>query len=131
MLYLMQSLICKAITSHEVTFNRISSVLGFAPYYVKNYNKGAKDMGYVKANDVLPKELLIEIQKYVQGNTLYIPKEKENRIKWGTNSGERKRIIQRNARIKEKFRVGTTITQLANDFFLSTETIKSIVYTNE
>jgi hypothetical protein len=35
--------------------------------------KGEK-MSYINANDILPKELINEIQKYVQGVNLYIPK---------------------------------------------------------
>lgn len=31
-------------------------------------------MSYINANDILPKELINEIQKYVQGVNLYIPK---------------------------------------------------------
>ncbi|MEY9971170.1 hypothetical protein ABH966_001536 [Lysinibacillus sp. RC46] len=30
-------------------------------------------MAYKKASVILPKELLLEIQKYVQGETIYIP----------------------------------------------------------
>ncbi|NQD66575.1 hypothetical protein HP456_11660 [Bacillus haikouensis] len=88
-------------------------------------------MSYVKANHILPEDLLKELQKYVQGKTLYIPKEKCNHQEWGSRSGERKRIDQRNRRIKEQFNSGTTIIQLANDYFLSTETIKSIVYSKK
>lgn len=33
-------------------------------------------MKYVKATTVFPEELLVEIQKYVQGETIYIPKQK-------------------------------------------------------
>jgi len=31
-------------------------------------------MKYVNASNILPKKLIAEIQKYVQGETLYIPK---------------------------------------------------------
>lgn len=33
-------------------------------------------MKYVKATAVLPERLIVEIQKYVQGETLYIPNPK-------------------------------------------------------
>ncbi|MYL61820.1 hypothetical protein GLW07_00485 [Bacillus hwajinpoensis] len=88
-------------------------------------------MSYVKANTILPKELLIELQKYVQGKTIYIPKEKSSHQEWGSCSGERKRIDQRNMFIKERFNANSTIEQLANDYFLSTETIKGIVYSKD
>lgn len=70
----------------------------------------------------------MEIQKYVQGETIYIPKPRNNHQKWGTQSGGRKYIDQRNAMIKKAFKNGTTIDQLADEYFLSIETIKKIVY---
>ena len=85
-------------------------------------------MKYVKATSILPDELVIEIQKYVQGETLYIPKQKCTYQKWGSLSGGRKKIDDRNASIKSGFDNGKSINQLAQDFFLSTETIKKIVY---
>jgi Mor family transcriptional regulator len=83
---------------------------------------------YVKASTVLPENLIMEIQKYVQGETIYIPKPRNNHQKWGTRSGGRKYIDQRNAMIKKAFKNGTTIDQLADEYFLSIETIKKIVY---
>lgn len=40
-------------------------------------------MKYVKAEQILPKELVTEIQKYVHGGLLYIPKPQGVRKKWG------------------------------------------------
>ncbi|MFS1512987.1 CD3324 family protein [Chengkuizengella sp. SCS-71B] len=85
-------------------------------------------MKSVKANEILPEELLIELQKYVQGEMLYIPKSKNNYQKWGTLSGGRKAIDERNATLKHEFKKGRSISQLADEYFLSTETIKKIVY---
>ena len=36
--------------------------------------------------DLLPKELLEQIQKYIDGKTIYIPKKSENRKHWGDNT---------------------------------------------
>ncbi|NBI30868.1 CD3324 family protein [Chengkuizengella marina] len=85
-------------------------------------------MKSVKANKVIPEKLLIELQKYVQGQTLYIPKAKKNYQKWGTLSGGRKAIDERNAILKNQFKKGRSINQLADEYYLSTETIKKIVY---
>lgn len=85
-------------------------------------------MAYVKATSVLPEQLIAEIQKYVQGETIYIPKPKTAYQKWGTRSGERKFIDDRNKAIKNAFKNGQTMDQLAVDYFLSIETIKKIVY---
>ncbi|MEH7402448.1 CD3324 family protein [Gottfriedia acidiceleris] len=86
-------------------------------------------MAYIKATAILPEKLLLEIQKYVQGETLYIPKSEKIHKKWGSRSGTRKLIDNRNKAIKEAFKNGQSIEQLAKEYFLSIETIKKIVYT--
>ncbi|NRG46889.1 hypothetical protein HRF87_19280 [Bacillus sp. CRN 9] len=85
-------------------------------------------MKYVNATAKLPASLLTEIQKYVQGETIYIPKQEQNQKKWGSDSGARKRLDERNAKIKSQFQTGSTIDQLAADYYLSVETIKKIIY---
>ncbi|XRG77676.1 CD3324 family protein [Rossellomorea sp. GAMAL-10_SWC] len=86
-------------------------------------------MAYIKATAILPEKLLLEIQKYVQGETLYIPKSEKVHKKWGSRSGTRKLIDNRNKAIKDAFKNGQSIEQLAKEYFLSIETIKKIVYT--
>lgn len=85
-------------------------------------------MKYVKANTILPEKLIVEIQKYIQGQTIYIPKAKNNYKKWGTCSGGRKFIDDRNTTIKHAFQSGKKIEQLAEEHYLSIETVKKIVY---
>ena len=85
-------------------------------------------MKYVKAESVLPQSLLKEIQKYVQGETLYIPKPKAEYRKWGSRSGSRRIIDERNENIKAAFSNGKRIQELACEYYLSSETIKKIVY---
>ncbi|MDX8364694.1 CD3324 family protein [Cytobacillus sp. IB215665] len=79
----------------------------------------------------IPKELLRELQKYVQGETIYVPKSKKNYQKWGACSGGRKAINDRNSLLKSEFNNGKSIDQLADEFFLSQATIKKIVYSNK
>ncbi|MCY7915110.1 CD3324 family protein [Bacillus haynesii] len=86
-------------------------------------------MAYVKAAAVLPEKLISEIQKYVQGETIYIPKTESAHQKWGARSGARKLIDDRNTSIKKAFKNGETIDYLAAEHHLSIETIKKIVYT--
>lgn len=85
-------------------------------------------MTTVKANTVLPDDLLREIQLYIQGETIYIPKKDSSHAKWGSQSGTRKRLDERNSAIRASFKKGSTISQLAEEYFLSTESIKKIVY---
>ncbi|MDN3018388.1 CD3324 family protein [Paenibacillus sp. BSR1-1] len=88
-------------------------------------------MKYVNASNILPEHLIAEIQKYVQGETLYIPKPETAYQKWGSCSGGRKLIDERNASIKRAFKSGRSIDQLAEEHFLSIETIKKIVYSRK
>ncbi|QGH33194.1 hypothetical protein GI584_03705 [Gracilibacillus salitolerans] len=80
-----------------------------------------------KAQDILPKELLLALQEYVQGESIYIPK-REGRREWGVKSGNRAYYDQRNQQIRALFQEGTKIETLADTFCLSIETIKKIVY---
>jgi Mor family transcriptional regulator len=85
-------------------------------------------MKYVKAEKILPERLLIEIQHYIQGETIYIPKTKKSYRKWGSRSGTRALLDERNSSIRSDFNRGVKIDQLADDYYLSCETIKKIVY---
>jgi hypothetical protein len=86
-------------------------------------------MGYVKAEAILPDSLLREIQKYIQGEYVYIPSETTTRKKWGEKSGNREYIQNRNQEIRKKHKSGYIILDLAEEFFLSIDSIKKIVYT--
>jgi Mor family transcriptional regulator len=92
-------------------------------------NKGLAEMKYMNANAILPEELIAEIQQYIQGETIYIPKPETAHYKWGTRSGGRKVLDDRNRSIKRSFKSGKKIQELAEEFYLSAETIKKIVYT--
>lgn len=85
-------------------------------------------MKYVNADLIFPEELLKEIQKYVHGGLVYIPKPEESRKKWGENSGGRRYLNLRNHEIRQKFSAGMTIDQLSGQFCLSFDSIKKIVY---
>lgn len=84
---------------------------------------------YVNAKEVLPQSLIEEIQKYVQGKHLYIPC--TERKAWGTTTGSREQLRQRNADIVRRYRSGIDMEKLAELFHLSLERIESIVYGEE
>lgn len=84
-------------------------------------------MKYRNASDILPDELLKEIQKYASGETLYIPSSDE-RKEWGQGSGAKQFYKQRNEDIRSKYFNKTSIDALAEEYNLSTETIRKIVY---
>jgi Mor family transcriptional regulator len=83
---------------------------------------------YVKVETVLPDSLVAEIQKYIQGEYIYIPSQGKVRKKWGENSGTRTCIENRNEDIRMKYTSGCKIMNLAQEFFLSVDSIKKIVY---
>ena len=87
-------------------------------------------MKYKKASDVLPENLLKEVQKYAAGETLYFPKDKE-RKKWGEVSGTRMFYQERNAEIRQKYLQKMSINHLADEYYLSVETIRKIVFKQE
>ncbi|MCY9529924.1 CD3324 family protein [Paenibacillus alvei] len=86
-------------------------------------------MKYVNADRVLPKTLIQEIQKYIQGGLLYVPTPKSQHKKWGEQSGGRKMLNRRNTAIRHSFAAGSTVDELAEQYCLSSDSIKKNVYT--
>ncbi|QUI24094.1 hypothetical protein HZI73_18135 [Vallitalea pronyensis] len=84
-------------------------------------------MSHKNGKDIFPPELLREIQKYINGGNVYIPR-KDSHTRWGVKSGIRQELIQRNRQIRHLFRDGTSIEELSFVFGLSVYTIKKIVY---
>ena len=87
-------------------------------------------MKYQNAQDLLPEELLREVQKYISGKLVYIPAQ-EQRREWGSVSGYRQFLAERNQQIRARFAIGETISQLADNCHLSCESIKRIVYSQK
>ena len=84
-------------------------------------------MQYENAKDILPASLLEEVQKFVEGKAIYIPK-RTKREGWGEASGHREKLNKRNSAILSRYSAGASIMEIAEEFFLSPETIKKIVY---
>jgi len=82
---------------------------------------------YRNAADILPPDLLAEIQKYVQGKEIYIPKHESNYLGWGERNGARHQIRQRNQEIREKYRSGVPIEILMESYYLSYDSIRRII----
>ena len=80
--------------------------------------------------DLLPKELLEQIQKYVDGKTIYIPKKSEHKKRWGDNTDTKQFLASRNCQICSDFQNGMSIRQLAEKYYLSEKTIQRIVKQN-
>ena len=85
-------------------------------------------MKYRNASEILPDRLLKELQKYAPGEMIYVPSAKE-RKKWGTVTGTRQFYEKRNEDIRFKyFRQKASIDTLCNEYNLSYETIRKILY---
>ena len=84
-------------------------------------------MSYISAEDVLPKELIENIQQYVSGKSIYIPcKEKKT---WGTETKTRQFYVKRNHEICMKYKNGVSVKILADEYSLSVKSIQRIIRT--
>ncbi|MGI6526780.1 MAG: CD3324 family protein [Caldicoprobacterales bacterium] len=84
-------------------------------------------MGYKNGKDVLPCELLQELQKYIQGELIYIPKQGNVRAGWGENNGTRQQIRRRNMEIHRLYTRGMRIRDLVSRYHLSEDSIRKII----
>lgn len=84
-------------------------------------------MKYKNAQDILPESLLREIQKYISGEAIYIPSGRE-RKKWGEGSGARQFYAARNEEIRRKYYDKIDVETLAEEYSLSVDTIRKIVF---
>ena len=82
-------------------------------------------MSYIKAENVLPQELIETIQQYIDGKLIYIPcKEKQE---WGSTTSAKIFFRERNERIYENYKSGMGIRELACSFSLSEKSIQRIL----
>jgi len=82
---------------------------------------------YKKGADVLPDQLLKEVQQYAEGCLVYIPK-KGDKVGWGHISGSRDWIDRRNEEISCLFMQGEPVKNLSEEYHLSEDTIRKIIY---
>ena len=82
-------------------------------------------MSYIRAEEVLPKELIETIQQYVNGKAIYIPSIKKD--PWGSHTDTKQFLKERNQQIYEKYLAGASIEKLADNFALSVKSIQRII----
>jgi hypothetical protein len=56
-------------------------------------------MGYKRANEIFPANLLSEIQNYIDGQYVYIPRKDGNQKTWGEINKSKEIINKRNIEI--------------------------------
>ncbi len=86
-------------------------------------------MKYVNGGDILPPDLLRQLQSYASGMLVYIPAAEKRG--WGETTGYRRCLAERNRDIRQLFARGASIGELADRFCLSVESIRRIVYTKK
>lgn len=84
-------------------------------------------MGYKKAAHILPRELLAEVQKYIDGEFIYIPRISDQKKRWGASTATRQELKERNKQIYVDYLQGTSMESLAENYFLSLKSIQRIV----
>jgi Mor family transcriptional regulator len=84
-------------------------------------------MSYANARDIFPQEVLKIIQKYVDGEYIYIPKKEENKMAWGELTQSKYELQIRNARMYEDHLSGVSLQSLSERYYLSPKTIQRII----
>ena len=85
-------------------------------------------MRYLNATQVLPPQLLAEVQQYVDGEYLYIPRLPGRKQDWGSNTATRQELQQRNRSILEDYKSGLAMDQLSEKYYLTPKSIRRILF---
>lgn len=84
-------------------------------------------MGYIRAEDILPKEVLELVQQYVDGQAIYVPRKSGCQKSWGAGTETKKSLMLRNRKIYEEHKKGTSIEELSEKYFLSEKSVQRII----
>ncbi len=85
-------------------------------------------MSYIKANNILPDELVELIQEYIDGEYIYIPKKETNKKAWGSNTNTKIELERRNDDIYMDYMNGINMLDLTEKYYLSIKSIQRIIY---
>jgi len=78
-------------------------------------------MGYRNAKDILPPDLLRQLQRYAEGQCLYIPRQQQASRQISSS------LAARNLLIWQEYISGVSVQALAERFFLSPQAIYKIL----
>ena len=82
-------------------------------------------MSYIRADQILPIELLESLQQYAAGKTIYVPGKRKQ--KWGSGTTAKEFFHERDNRIFDAFQRGMSIEELSRVYFLSEKSIQRIL----
>lgn len=84
-------------------------------------------MGYIRAEEVLPSEILLLVQQYVDGQMIYIPRKEGCRRDWGSETETKNALKIRNQQIYAEYQNGAGIDELAEKFHLTEKSVQRIL----
>lgn len=83
-------------------------------------------MKYINAEAILPRDLIEKIQSFVAGGYVYIPTIEDKKA-WGTNTGIRQELQERNNQIRSQYENGQQIKELSKRYCLCESSIYKII----
>ena len=84
-------------------------------------------VSYIKAEEILPEELIRKIQEYADGMCLYIPRKPGTRHSWGQETAYKAELRVRNDQIRGDYAAGTGVLALSRKYYLSEKSIRRIL----
>lgn len=84
-------------------------------------------MNYISAKDVLPMEIIKQIQCYVDGQIIYIPKSEPKKKGRKVDTLAKGELSIRNTNIYMEYISGISIKQLSQKYFLVEKSIQRII----
>ena len=85
-------------------------------------------MSYIKAEKVLPEELIRQIQEYADGVYIYIPRKPGTRHSWGQETPYKAELNVRNTCIRSDHAQGIGVAALSRKYHLSEKSIRRILH---
>jgi Mor family transcriptional regulator len=84
-------------------------------------------VNYRNGKEFLPTQLLSQLQEFVEGELIYIPRKNEQRAGWGAVNGTRTKIETRNREIRRLSQDGFTVRELSGLYHLSEDSIRKVL----
>ena len=84
-------------------------------------------MSYIKAEEILPEELIRRIQEYIDGVYIYIPRRPGTRQPWGQKTDYKSELKLRNEQIRNDYASGESVAALSCKYHLSEKSIRRIL----
>ena len=84
-------------------------------------------MSYIKAEEILPEELIRQIQEYADGVYIYIPRKPGTRHAWDQETDYKAELKIRNDCIRSDYAAGESVPALCHRYHLSEKSIRRIL----